>query len=160
MGKIQSLWPDTIDAGSVRAPFSILREQARALDELTESRVKASVMSFRFDPDDARPFQFSLSLRSVTASGFPLEGLHYSVLSVLHGVDPYPLEVRPQNRVVESEVELLEVLREVLGGPDVRSALRILASSGAPEVNCRRVVPDDYYLAPLRTPERILQEQC
>jgi len=159
MDKIGSLWPDTIDAGSVRAPFSILREQARALDDLMESRVKASVMSFRFDPDDARPFQYSLSLRSVTPSGSPVDGLRYAVLTVLHGVDPYPLEVRPPSQVVESEAELLELLREVLGGPDVRSALRILASSSAPEVYCQRVVPDDYYLAPLRTPERILQEQ-
>jgi len=158
MDKISSLWPDRMDVEPVRTPFDILRGQARVLNELMESRIKASVMSLHFDADDARPFQYSLSLQSVRPSG-SLEGLCYVVLTILHDLDIYPLEVRPQKQVVESEAELLELLREVLGGPDVRSALRILASGSAPEVYCQRVVPDDYYLAPLRTPERILQEQ-
>jgi len=159
MDKISSLWPDRMDVEPVTTPFDILREQARVLNELMESRVKASVTSLHLDADDARPFQYSLSLQTVKPPG-SLEVLYHVVLTILHDVDIYPLEVRPQNQVVESETELLDLLREVLGGPDVRSALRILVSSSAPEVYCQRVVPDDYYLAPLRTPERFLQEQC
>ena len=160
MDNIPNLWPDTIEDEPITTPFNIVREQARVLSRLMETRIEASVTNLPYDDDDPRPFQYTLCLSSVAPSGSALESLRYVVASFLHGVDMYPVEVRPYGQMVDSEAELLELLQEVLGSPEVRRALRVLGSVNAPEVYCERLVPDDYYLAPLRTPGRILQEQC
>ncbi len=135
------LWPDDIQVVKVKAPVTILREQASLLGQRTKNIVRAEVhvvAGLHF-----HPFVFSFHI-----VGPALGNYRYKLFEIRHGIELYPArialddeesvkEIFPwitnSGRVVEagSEEEFMEYLRRIFESQKTRRVIgAILAQSG------------------------------
>lgn len=77
------LWPKNIDTPKVKAPVTILREQALLLGEKTNNLVEAKVKNFT--RQDKSQFEYELLLAAKAI------GYSYRILTILYSIDLYPV---------------------------------------------------------------------
>lgn len=80
------LWPDDIGTTEIRAPVTVLREQASLLGVKTQNIVTAFVESPAIDIPDLRIFTFSFYLRAPA-----IDFYKYELFKVSHRLELYPV---------------------------------------------------------------------
>jgi hypothetical protein len=146
---MSNLWPDDISGVDIKAPVSILREQASLLAERTKGIATAEVVPLDVEiwsRLDRFRFAFVLSAPS-------LGGYQYQLFTVSYDTGFYPASFEAGGEVfaslpdrmvgeltargmvavkAESEAEFEEILRAILGSPKTKEVVRaILAQSQA-----------------------------
>ena len=79
-----SLWPDIPAPTSIRTPMTILREQAAALSQKTETLVEGRVTTTHEGDTIVVDFDFVVP---------SLQYYSYRLLRVVYGAEPYPVRV-------------------------------------------------------------------
>lgn len=103
------LWGDLPTADSVKAPVSVLKEQAAALTKRTNGVLQGEVRTFR-EGDQIR------SLLEIVAPS--LDGYRYAVASISHGIGFYPLlfasPFMSGSAMLNDEAAFITTLRDAL----------------------------------------------
>ncbi|MBI1927487.1 hypothetical protein HYR99_25005 [Candidatus Poribacteria bacterium] len=119
---IPNLWPDDIAiSNNLRAPVTILRQQATLLGEKTQNLVVAEVSS------ENRNGSFWYGFNLVAPA---LGNYRFRLFSIIHNIDFYPVEIdffAVDGIVkVESEKAFLEELRKLLSSEETKRIIRAL----------------------------------
>jgi len=126
----ENLLPESYDLRPIRTPYRILREQEWDIKDKTNGLVIGSVNVEKPHEESMIPhFCFSFTIHPGSAET-DLFNEGYTVLEVEHGPEIYPLVVRPGDITLNSEREFVEFIRQELASPEVRQAVRIIASDG------------------------------
>lgn len=126
----KNLWGD-LDVAEVSAgPKAILQEQAEILTEAMKQRLVGRVVNVAGRGGNgfpARKFAYSLEITVPELNGYA-----YTVLSVYHDVDFYPVKLvcdRPEViELCESEEHFCAVLQRILSSKEVKDILGRLLS--------------------------------
>ena len=90
-----NLWPDDIGNVTSIAPVTILKQQAALLGKKTKNLVEGKVAPISEEAWTYRNgFAYSLNIVARTL------GYEYRLLAISHGVDHYPLRIRPDGAVL------------------------------------------------------------
>lgn len=107
--QVRDLWPSDIGVATLVTPVSILREQAALLGEKTGNLVQAEVKTSSNGPS---------VIHSFILIAPAMNGYRYRLLSAVHNVEVYPLNITFEptsaSRSVKTEQEFTEYLRELL----------------------------------------------
>ena len=111
----KNLWGDLPVADKIRTPFSLAREQATFLDEMTHGALIGRV------DREAAEGRFGMVLRIVAPS---LNNYHYNVFRVDHDVTLYPLDIvditNSDVYTCEDEGEFVQMMENILTSEKVR----------------------------------------
>jgi hypothetical protein len=127
-----NLWGQLPPTEKIRTPTQILKEQATALDDMTKGALQGSV-TVRHDSQGT----FNIDLDIVAPA---LDNYTYNVLEASHGLNLYPVKVRPGWKKFEykehfecaDEEQLDLALGQVLTSPEVKRVITtLLAQSRA-----------------------------
>jgi hypothetical protein len=118
----KSLWGDLKDLEKIKVPKNHLTKQADLLSEATDY-----VLTGEVTQDISTSGKFSFDLDIVAPA---LNNYRHTILSIIHGINPYPLRVNDyaNNKTFmecKDEESFLEILGSVLSSPSVR---RIISS--------------------------------
>lgn len=84
-----NLWPEDIGEVNIKAPVTLLREQAALLGARTRNIVEASVDTFGdFLEELQEPFNYELFIVAK-----PLNNYRYGLFYISHGFDLYPVTI-------------------------------------------------------------------
>lgn len=121
------LWPSDIGETDLKAPVTILREQAAFLSEATGGLVMAEVKS-RVINNEMIHNTFELVVPN-------LDGYRYELIEVRHRVSFYPLDVLPRAghnlpnyMEVDNEKRFLSVLKSLFGAPELKALIHSLVA--------------------------------
>ena len=139
------LWPDDIGKAELdtKAPVTILKQQASLLGEKTQNLVGAQVRQFR---STYYPFSYTFLLTAPA-----LDNYTYELFSIAHDADLYPVTIDAGPEIglelsrkfpsseslpwgsaeVQSEGQLLEALRFILGAKRTRNVIGALLAQMA-----------------------------
>ena len=126
-----NLWGELPSIDDIRAPITVLKEQAAQLQIMTRGVLRARVMNKQ------EGGWFTLELRIVAPA---IENYEFTVLETRHSIGGYPLEVTPSWRRGRSdstiecadEGEFVKALGDILASDRVRQVIRsLLAQSKA-----------------------------
>lgn len=98
---MDDLWPKDVGQVEVKAPVTLLREQASLLDEKTKHIVTATVerggteLMELLELEQGNVFNYNFYIVA------PALEYRYKLFSIMHGIDMYPVEV-----IFEGEAEL------------------------------------------------------
>lgn len=120
-----NLWGELPEIEDIRAPITILKEQAAQLQVMTKNLLRGKVIR-RFAGT-----WFNLELRMLAPA---IDNYEYTVLEVRHPIDNYPLTVtagyesgRPDSgRMCSTEGEFVAALADILGSEKVRTIIKSL----------------------------------
>ncbi|MCB0061232.1 MAG: hypothetical protein KDE19_03925 [Caldilineaceae bacterium] len=112
MIKTIDLWPEDIATKRVRAPITILREQAALLGQKTGNLVQGDVTSNQHSSKDYFAYRFYIEAPT-------LDNYSYKLFSIYHHIDFYPLEINTEQDIVQ------EVSNELKVGQDEAGELTI-----------------------------------
>lgn len=136
---IPNLWPDDTAVCTLRAPVTILREQAKFLGDKTQHVVEGLVESqFLGEPDfldghtvAESPSRFSRHFFYLIAPA--LGGYHYLLFYIQHPTSVfYPLKIFPRGEqnskpiTVESEEKFTEILTHLFAHEETKRIVRTL----------------------------------
>lgn len=148
------LWPDDIaQPGKLKAPVTILREQASLLGKKTQNLVEAEVKQrdtapwVRVSPDDRGLKKFGDFAYDFHIVAPALGHYRYQLFTATHAIELYPVaitnidgdiraEISPGQRadpIAKSEDELLEILRKIFGAKKTRQVIDGLRAQISPE---------------------------
>jgi hypothetical protein len=120
----KNLWGELhIDALNQTTPTQILKDQAALLSDMTKSVLQADVTVSLYNGI------FNLDLNIVAPA---IENYRYEVVSVTHGLEMYPVTVKPQNDlsahdiVCKNDTEFETALGEILSSERVRRVIGLL----------------------------------
>ena len=120
-----NLWGDLKITPS-RTPYTILKEQAEKLTELTGYTLHGEVAQREW----GGKFKVGLLIR-VPA----LDDYRFEILEVTYNIDLYPLElqdvVHQRRASCNNEEEFLAEVKKVLQSPEIRSAISVLLSQAS-----------------------------
>jgi len=120
----KNLWGDLSALEAVRSPKGVLQEQASALTEATK-RLLVGVVSER--EEYGGYFGYDLDVKVPTLNNYV-----YTVLTIRHSVDLYPVEIRAQRPPIQAscdnETDFERALESILGSTEVRNVLARLRS--------------------------------
>ena len=120
-----NLWGD-IPNTAARTPYTILKEQAQKLTELTQYTLSGETTQ----RDWSGKFRVDFLIRVPT-----LDDYRFEILEVLYGITLYPLELRDvvhQTKVTcSSEEEFLAEVKKSLTSPEVKNAISVLLSQAS-----------------------------
>ncbi len=125
----ENLWGDLPGAEDVKTPLAFLREQAEQLSSLSTGVLEGTVKS---STDFLGRFLHELSI-VVPALG----GYRYSVVTVRHDLELYPLTVIREGDEIRAEDadDYVDILRTVLSSDAVRRVIAaLLAQSNETEL--------------------------
>lgn len=115
------LWPEDIQVVKVRAPVTILREQATLLGQRTKNIVTAEVVNAH--DEDAFGFSFYLV-------GPAIGNYRYKLFALSHGAEFYPLTLVPTPAVMREIRRASQGMVMVIGSRDgLLTALRRIFSA-------------------------------
>ncbi len=135
---MSDLWPKDIARTALRAPVTILREQASLLGEKTQYLVKAEVttqsLDNRFNPSKAE------FVHSFYLSAPALDDYRYQLFAITHPVDLYPVdfdldediqkELLPKNGKealsAQTQEELVDILGKILNSGKAKRVVHAL----------------------------------
>jgi hypothetical protein len=111
MLKTIDLWPDDIATKRVRAPITILREQAAVLGQKTRNLVQGDVVN---NPrtSTSEYFTYDFYIEAPT-----LDSYSYKLLSVYHHISLYPLEINVEESIFKKFCQTSMWGRTKLGNP-------------------------------------------
>lgn len=122
MAASTDLWGE-LEVAQVRTPLVIMKEQAALLGAKTKNLVEATVKT---QVDDGGDFSHSFNLL-VPALG----NYRYSLFTVYHGVQIYPLFVMSGGNRLGTEEEFLAWLAAKLSSPETKRIISNLLSQVA-----------------------------
>ncbi len=124
---VKDLWGELPTQDLVRDPYTILREQAALLGKKTENLLEGRVRRRRRQSGG-----FMLYLDIVVPT---LDNYSYTVLTVTHGLELYPVKMKDQGYTTEAELkeykdenQFVEALGEILISNQVRKVITNLLS--------------------------------
>lgn len=132
----RDFWPNDLAVSTVLTPIAILKEQAALLTEKTNGLIVGDVESRRPSPYNVHEYARACSddglvhiFRLIVPA---LDDYCYELLSIIHPVQLYPLELRysptDTNWTVTSEEEFVEVLKNVLSCEATLNVIRSLVA--------------------------------
>jgi hypothetical protein len=132
------LWPKDIEYTELRAPATIIKEQASLLGQKTKNLLKAEVLfSKTLETQDS--FYYTFYFVAPTLNNY-----RYKLFTISHGIKLYPVEINidydinaeisPQekdgNLVAHSEDEFLEILHKIFNADTTKQIMKsILAQT-------------------------------
>ena len=137
------LWPTDISHSRMRAPVTILREQALLLDEKTKGVVKASVKRIVSDSEsnitDNDIFKYEFFIIAP-----PIADFHYRLFTISHGIELYPISVAFDNysrhdfadnenekRQINSETDFIDALRTIFSSKKTKKVIHAMLAQSA-----------------------------
>jgi hypothetical protein len=113
MLKTIDLWPDDIATKRVRAPITILREQAAVLGQKTRNLVQGDVVNNqRMSTNEYFVYDFYIEAPT-------LDNYSYKLLSVYHHISLYPLEINVEESIFQEVLSDLNVGQNEAGEPTI-----------------------------------------
>lgn len=155
--KGMDLWPEDLDLSPIETPSILLLHLAKTLTERTGGRVTASVNSLNVAAEAPFPFAFSFYISS---GGSTFSPSYYHVLSLGHGVDPYPVTLLPEEKRILSEKAFISFLRRKLQSPEVLAAIRFFATYSAPATDYPDLWPEALDLSGIASPVGLVAKQA
>jgi hypothetical protein len=129
---VKSLWGDLSSLERLRTPKEILVEQANLLSEATQGAIVGVVDSrvestlFGRDTVSGQEFVHDLDVRVPSLNNYT-----YTLLTVAHGIDLYPVEVSSETYSVgkcATEEAYIELLLKILSSQRTKGILSKLLS--------------------------------
>lgn len=123
------LWPDDIGFTQVKAPVTILMEQASLLGVKTQNLVTASIDRDRYPipRDKNREFSYTFSLVAPA-----LQHYRYNLFELFHGIGLYPLFLKVDEAVggsdallaADNEEQFLDILGRIFNASKTRQIIQ------------------------------------
>ncbi len=85
MATVTSLWPKDIQIKTAKAPVAVLREQAKALGEMTNYSIHGEVIPH---PIEEGTFFYTFNIACPSLGNY-----RYSLLSIQHDINLYPVQI-------------------------------------------------------------------
>jgi len=154
------LWPTDITQSRMRAPVTILKQQALLLEEKTEGIIIAKVKRldresnnginrnpdhlFKEDQSKRQMFMYEFYLIAPT-----LDNYYHSLFQISHSIELYPISIysdeelrseyaenKHEGFIVNSETEFIETLRKIFGSRKTKKIIHaIIAQSAELDLN-------------------------
>lgn len=132
---MNDLWPDDIAVSTLRAPLTILKEQAAFLGSKTKNLIIAKVEKQESDLYDEESIEHAFYV--VTPA---LGNYRYKLFSISHSIELYPvtinldsdikMEIAPESGMyylkVDNEQELVTLLTRIFGSKKTRRIIHAL----------------------------------
>jgi len=119
----KNLWADLSQVELVRAPRTILLEQAEYLTQAT----KGTLAGFVGDSTAGQTFRYSLGVKVPGLNNYQV-----SVLSIEHTIDLYPVRIvasrTKTNATCSDDAEFERAIGSVLSSPEIKTLLSRLLS--------------------------------
>ena len=143
---MRDLWPEDFGhISELKAPVTILKEQASLLGKKTSNLVEAEVVQY----SSPTPGKFDYTFYIVAPV---LDNYKYKLFTISHGIDSYPVTIyvgedmqaeidlaeidltEPREKLVaESESEFVEVLKKIFSTEKTKRAIGTLLSMASEE---------------------------
>jgi len=138
------LWPADISHSRMRAPVTILKEQALLLDDKTKGVITASVKRLVDDDKeknitDNNLFQYEFFIIAPSLADF-----HYRLFTISHGIELYPIDIKfdeyskhdfadnnNEERHVNSERDFIDALRIIFTSKKTRKVIHAMLAQSA-----------------------------
>lgn len=149
MGDAEDFWPPIEDAEDANSPVVLLRKQAEALTDKSGHRLRGRVSTIttrlssqalealRIDPyagnTDTFTHVFSIEVPA-------LDDYRYTLFSVSHGLEAYPVVHEKEDREWEAlgtAEEFTRWLKQTLSSEKTKRVLKTLREQAGKEVNAR-----------------------
>ena len=130
MTSTKNLWGELSSYETLRTPYTILKEQASILTEITNGLLMGEVKLFQPNSSNRNDLKFIADLNIKVPS---LNNYTYAVVSVEYSINLYPLVVNnyvvnDHGRNCSSEEEFENALGEILSSEEVKKVISALLS--------------------------------
>jgi len=138
------LWPADISHSRMKAPVTILKEQALLLQDKTQGIIHAKVRRLNEIPEQDHSqnnerFTYEFYLRAPAIGDY-----EYSLFNITHGIELYPIEFTLDKEikhefnpldtdmyVTRSERDFLELLRKIFSAKKTRKVIHAMLAQSA-----------------------------
>lgn len=122
---LRNLWGEIPQPEEIRTPYTIIREQAALLEEVTDGILQGRVR--KVQDEDTKSFTYFLDILAPALDDFV-----FRVLMIRYEITLYPVAVKDfvndMNDECDTEERFVEVLEKILGSDEMKRVISGLMS--------------------------------